>query len=265
MNEDAQKLIAHEKKRRKIAIIYAPLFFIFCSFIAFIYFDFFAWRTHITAFSKEIFLQKTTDFFALKDLEISGNIHVSDEKIQEILCNEINHQELFNSHVLLFPLPTIQAKLSYLDWIESVNVKRHLPDKISINIMEKKPLAKWKITSSNNVYLVDENGLIFKKFEGENIGNVPIIKNSFGKIDFLIDIFKKNSKMGLEIFEIELRVFWHIKLVNDLVLKISPEQMDDFMNTIQKLSDRYQIFSPNTDIAFIDFCNESKVYVKKKK
>lgn len=260
MNEDAQK----DEKRREITKIFAPLFFIFGALILCFSFDFFDWKSNLTRFSKEFFLQKTVNVFALNELEINGNSQISNEKIEEILYHEIQCDKLLDNNIFLFSLPKIQAELHYLEWIENVKIARHFPDKISINIIEKKPLVKWKI-DNNNTYLVEKNGLIFKKFEGEIMENIPIIKNSFGKIDFLVDIFKKNNTITVEIFEIEFRDFWHIKLMNDLILKISSNQMNDFIAVMNKLHNNYHIFDKDTDIGLLDFRNENKIYIKRKR
>lgn len=263
--EEMQKMDNKERYKHSISRLYAPLFFIFGVVILCFCFNFFEWRANSFAFLKNVFLIKTVNFFALQELEITGNSHVSDDKIKEILCREIECNELLNNNIFLFPLQKIQAELSYLDWVENARISRHLPDKISVKIIEKKPLAKWKITNSENVYLVDENGLIFKRFEGENMTHIPTIKNSFGKINFLVDIIKKNDIIALGIFEIERRDFWHIKLMDGLVLKVSLQQMEDFSNTIKKLENNYQIFAPENSIELIDFHDEKRVYVKHKK
>jgi cell division protein FtsQ len=69
-----------------------------------------------------------------------------------------------DTNLLAIDLKDICHRLEQSSWIERAQVKRNFPDRLSISIRERKPAA---LINLDGLYLVDEEGIIFKKAEGE--------------------------------------------------------------------------------------------------
>jgi cell division protein FtsQ len=70
------------------------------------------------------------------------------------------------TNLLAIDLKGMCHRLEQSPWIERAQIKRSFPDRLSISIRERKPVA---LINMDGLYLVDEKGTIFKKAEGEEM------------------------------------------------------------------------------------------------
>ncbi len=70
------------------------------------------------------------------------------------------------TNLLAIDLKGVCRQLEQSPWIERAQVKRNFPDQLSISIRERKPVA---LINMDGIYLIDENGIIFKKADGEEM------------------------------------------------------------------------------------------------
>ncbi len=101
-----------------------------------------------------------------------------------------------DQNILALSVDGITRKIRTNPWIEDVSVVRELPNRLIIEIRERKPIALVK--RDETLFFMDSGGCIFKKLEGEN-ANLPVltgcsengsddrtlIKKSIELIDFL--------------------------------------------------------------------------------
>jgi cell division protein FtsQ len=96
--------------------------------------------------------------FTVKKISVAGCGRYLPDQV--IALAGITHE----TNLLAIDLKGMCHRLEQSPWIERAQVKRNFPDKLSISIRERKPVA---LISMDGLYLVDENGTIFKKAEGE--------------------------------------------------------------------------------------------------
>ena len=68
------------------------------------------------------------------------------------------------TNLLAIDLKGMCRRLEQSPWIERAQVKRNFPDRLSISILERKPVA---LINLDGLHLVDDKGTVFKKAEGE--------------------------------------------------------------------------------------------------
>jgi cell division protein FtsQ len=98
--------------------------------------------------------------FTVKKISVTGcGRHLPD---QVMSMAGITHE----TNLLAADLTGMCNRLEQSPWVERAQVKRSFPDKLSISIRERKPVA---LINMDGLYLVDEKGAIFKKAEGEEL------------------------------------------------------------------------------------------------
>jgi len=68
------------------------------------------------------------------------------------------------TNLLAIDLKGMCRRLEQSPWIERAQVKRNFPDRLSISILERKPVA---LINLDGLHLVDDKGTVFKRAEGE--------------------------------------------------------------------------------------------------
>ncbi|MGB4505267.1 MAG: FtsQ-type POTRA domain-containing protein [Syntrophaceticus sp.] len=106
-------------------------------------------------------------FFALKKIEVKGNMKVTQEEIVQKsgLSPGINYFEMDTE--------LIKKRLSSIPLVETVTVKKHLPDRVVINIKEREPLALFCVQDS--LAVIDGKGYCLEKCTISKNYNLPII------------------------------------------------------------------------------------------
>lgn len=92
--------------------------------------------------------------FTIKDIEISGNAAVSDDLIKTIAG--------LGGPQNIFAFSVSKAEASLLDnpYIKTVKIEKRYPDKINIEIFERKPRAYVEFKSVASYLLIDETGTV---------------------------------------------------------------------------------------------------------
>ncbi len=157
-------------------------------------------------------------FFQVEGSEISGNEKVSSESLENILKKEVGKKILFFPSKSIFftnPDKIKERILQEFPQIAEVNLKRNFPNKISIQIEERKPIAIFcQRQDAENCFLIDEKGLIidsviedtFKfpkiigNIESSNLGTKVIERNY---LETILEIKRKLSQDQ----QIEIREF----------------------------------------------------------
>ncbi len=90
-----------------------------------------------------------------------------------------------NQNLLAISMEGIARKVRTNPWVEDVSVVREFPNRLIIEIRERKPVALVK--RDDSLFFMDGDGLIFKKLEGEST-NLPVLTgcSENGKDDTLL-------------------------------------------------------------------------------
>lgn len=135
--------------------------------------------------------------------------------------------ELLGQNIISYDLDAHRDHLSKHPWIKSVEVRRKLPDEVTLVIEERRPVAIW-----NDLYLIEADGTIF---EPKLMPSQPMI-NLQGNVeqkDKLLDgmgiIEKEIGSLGLRVEKIILdyRGAWTIVLENDVELYLGAKFFEE--------------------------------------
>ena len=94
-------------------------------------------------------------------------------------CNKVTPLEILErakinipTNTLLVPTDAINERLRKYPWVDKVRLKRVFPDKLEIEICERRPVA---IVYLDAPYYIDRGGTIFKKIAHNDPTDYPII------------------------------------------------------------------------------------------
>jgi cell division protein FtsQ len=105
--------------------------------------------------------------FEVREIDVVGLRKVDQMKVYDMV---LDHS---NKPLLLVDIDRIQRDLSGYGWIKQVRVSRQLPDKLFIEIGERKPVAVWQ--NGGNYKLLDDQGKVLDSISEAEIGNMPIV------------------------------------------------------------------------------------------
>jgi len=96
-------------------------------------------------------------YFLIREVKVDGGARVSAAWMEE------NLTPLVGRHVLAVSLEGVRRRLSAHPWVASVELRRELPDRLRVSVVERQPVA----------LLAGEDGLVFLDGEGLAIAPVP--------------------------------------------------------------------------------------------
>jgi cell division protein FtsQ len=67
----------------------------------------------------------------------------------------------------------IRARLLMLPWVADAEVRRHLPDSVSVRLIEKRPFALWR--NGTDVLVVERSGAVITKAGSQSLGRLPLL------------------------------------------------------------------------------------------
>ncbi len=106
------------------------------------------------------------DYFQLKHTSIRGCTRISEEELTALagISAPLN--------ILTINPGKMARAIEENPWVKNASVGRELPDRLAIEITERKAAALLK--KGNDLYLVDRDGVIFKKFEADDSVDAPV-------------------------------------------------------------------------------------------
>lgn len=109
---------------------------------------------------------KRSGYFAIKQINISGTKYSFVEDIRD-LAGILEGENIFS-----FSSDKAAEQIKNHPWVKKVIVNKHLPDRVSIEVIEYKPVM---LINFVRLYLVDENGIVFKPLSVDENFDFPII------------------------------------------------------------------------------------------
>lgn len=151
-----------------------------------------------------------TDFFYIKEVLVDNNKVLTDDYIKE--KTDINKTH----NIFLVEIENIKNNLEKETYIKNAEVKRKLPDKIIINIEERKGIISYDY--NNKRYLLDFDGVVLKEIENEeNLFKVSSEIKSRVKVGSKINFQDSNLKFD-EILNISRYIYENNKNLNCNIL-----------------------------------------------
>lgn len=94
----------------------------------------------------------TSAWFNIKEVNINGNNHLSGQTI----INQVGVE--FQTNIFHFNTNKAKLKLLQHPWIAEASIKKALPNKLNVNILERKPSIL--LYNNENFYLTSEEGAV---------------------------------------------------------------------------------------------------------
>ena len=204
------------KNRQRFSILnYKNLLFLLLIFIIFIF---------ILSFNKNISnffifqIQKKSEQYGyiFKDISISGTSKLSKDEIKKII------ESKFNKSIFLISLKRLKNQIIDNNWIQDLTLKVEYPSTISINIIEKKPIAIF-INNNKEYFFIDSNGMKIDRVQNIDNENFIIItgENSLINLSNLIKNIKIYNNFKITSANYVGLRRWDLLLENTLKIKFN--------------------------------------------
>jgi len=131
-----------------------------------------------------------TDFLKIKEINVRNNKEIPSEEIK----NAIKDKIYLSGNILFADIKgAVEEIQDNFPKVKNVSINRILPDKISIQISERKPIAT--VFLDNDFYLIDKDGVVYEKTKWgitpEILPNgVEITSEIAGKLAMAIEKFQ---------------------------------------------------------------------------
>lgn len=129
---------------------------------------------------------RTSAAFAIDTIELSGEQRLTREELLEVAGLELG-ANIFDS-----PPDQVEGRLMAHPWVSTAQVSRRLPNRFEITVREHKAVALLVVEAcsehaaslgddacedgpASSLYLVGEEGSVFKRMEGEDPVDMPVI------------------------------------------------------------------------------------------
>ncbi|KPP98279.1 cell division protein FtsQ/DivIB [Marinobacter sp. HL-58] len=125
-------------------------------------------------------------------------------------------------------LSDIKDSLEQRPWVESAAVKRVWPDRLQVEIREKKPLAYW-----NSDQLVSRNGELFSPGNPEVAGKLPRLAGPDERVKEVITMARgmadtlSGHSLGFAGLSLEQRGAWTLTMANGIEVVLGRDQVEE--------------------------------------
>jgi cell division protein FtsQ len=136
-------------------------------------------------------------------------------------------------------LSEVKDQLEKRPWVESAAVKRVWPDRLAIEVREKKPLAYW-----SDGRLVSRSGEVFSPPNPEVAGKLPLLSGPDERVMDVIRMARSMSetltehRLGFAGLSLEQRGAWTLTLSNGIEVELGRDQVtqrfDRFVTVYQE-------------------------------
>jgi cell division protein FtsQ len=136
-------------------------------------------------------------------------------------------------------LSDVKEKLEQRPWVESAAVRRVWPDRLAIEVREKKPLAYW-----SDGRLVSRSGEVFSPPNPEVAGKLPLLSGPDERVMDVIRMARSMSetltehRLGFAGLSLEQRGAWTLTLSNGIEVELGRDQVtqrfDRFVTVYQE-------------------------------
>ena len=212
----------------------------------------------------------TSPYFRLERIVVSGENRLSEIEVLNLARIDKG------SNILEIDIRKVSDRIEQHPWVQKAFVKRELPQKIVIDVIERVPVAMINL---DRLYLVDKKGVIFKEVGPEDAFDVPVLtgleseylaanksvsRNLIEKALTIIDELNKRGTLGVDqISEINMDPYAGLTiftLENGTQVKLGfdgyGQKLEHLKKVVANLQERYE------KAEYINLNYGEKVYVK---
>jgi len=157
-------------------------------------------------------------------------------------------------------LKNAQQRVENISWVESAIVRRLWPDRIVVQIIERKPFALWQ--NEGDVYLVDLSGEVIERTTFENYRDLPLIVGADAPVEYaqlqsLLAIYPEiNQRVSTVVRHNTGR--WDL-IVDDgyMTIALPAEEPEAALQKLQLLQNQKKVL--NRQISYIDLRLDDRI------
>ncbi|HOW56473.1 MAG TPA: FtsQ-type POTRA domain-containing protein, partial [Smithellaceae bacterium] len=112
-------------------------------------------------------------YFQIKEIAVRGLAELTEKDILALAGVKPDQ------NLLAINTAVLERKISVNPWVEKAYVGRELPDRLVLEVKERKPLALVK--QAGDFYLIDKAGVVFKKMGRSDEADLPVITGASWK------------------------------------------------------------------------------------
>ncbi len=215
----------------------------------------------------------THPYFSIKTVEISGTQNLSSQKLLEVIS------PLLAGNIFTCDIKSATTYLEKNRWVESVSIRRRLPDSIVVELTERKPIAAM-LADSGKRYLIDRHGFLLEEisqpgkyvlltgFPGSTNGGLPGVRISEKRLleDALkiSSIFSGNAVLADPIASIDVSNPDRITArtaVSDTLIRFGPERDEWEEKFLEYVTARKILLETSAKFSEIDLSFNNQVVV----
>lgn len=201
------------------------------------------------------------NLFTLKQIIFIGNKHLTDLELMQMagIRKDASLIQISNGEVC--------KKLLSSPWIKKVNVRKELPDRLTIVIKETEPFAL--LDMKGRFFIIDDQGKLLEEIQGGSVPFLPVISSDpFRNREVFLEglqLVRALQKEGLinnkETVAVLADKLSELSLVIDGVyVKIGPYDYQEKLQKFTQLEDF--IKSKGINVEYIDLRFKKRAYVK---
>lgn len=203
-------------------------------------------------------------FFALREVEIRGNKHLSEAEVRELM--KLGRRE----NLLFLSTEGMALRLLSSPWIRSVSVRKEFPGKLTAQVEEAEPFAL--LENGAGLFLMDGGGNVLEEIGGESVPFLPVIvtgakgrdPRAFSEALALAGAVKRSGlaaeKNRVEITGVEERPEDLTLRVDGLVVRVGEGQYEKKLARLFELADEIARRWEKTE--YVDLRFADRVVVK---
>ena len=210
----------------------------------------------------------STPYFEIKEISVRG--------LKELTEQDVLTQAAMTprQNLLSVNVDALAGRISANPWVKNIHVGRELPNRIVLAIKERNPVALVK--QSNGLYLMDNEGNVFKKLDKNDEVDLPILTGVDVKekeksrlllstLNLLQTMSASNrySYLGT-IAEVNVRDVVGVSLLTDtgLYLKLGTDNYEKKLNTLSVVMADLEKRGMRKGYLFVDICDATKITIQ---
>lgn len=185
-----------------------------------------------------------SNYFLIKELEIKGQKDVPEIFISEMIGKQEKKWRFWlgkQTNLFLFDKNETAKEISQIVALEKITIKKNWPDKLIINIEEKRPVLV--LITNNKYYYLDKSGIAIREVNFFSIDPyLPVVYNQKNETPSVGQAVFEEKKINF-IFELLKKLPDNIKI---LPFEVSSNKME--ILTLKSLDGWRAIFDPAQDL-----------------
>jgi cell division protein FtsQ len=176
--------------------------------------------------------------FKVNEVIVTGRIHIRRDAILRKL--DVKQGEpIFGVSV-----DGAQKSLAEISWVKEISVTRRLPDKIVIDIVERKPAALWQY--QKKISVIDAEGRVLASEDLDSFQSLPLVvgEDAPPHAAELLNLLKAEPAVEREIAS-AVRVGgrrWDLRLKSGLIVKLPEKDTELALSRLAKEQEERKLF-----------------------